>query len=211
MLAWLTPDTGQFSESQDCRNLRLPGSLWSYVSGALLELTKAENWEQFGTATPDESSSFFLEFFSEYLMTNCNVGEIRPFVFSLLPPGWLALDGTAIDEDDYPALAARVPSSWLSGGNINLPDMTGRGLVGEGSGYSLGDAGGEEEHTLTTAEIPAHTHSYEVSVLTADIVGELPSPALDALAPATTGSTGGGGAHNNMPPYLVITWGIYAG
>lgn len=211
MLAWLTPNSEQLSESRDCRTVRVPGSLWLYVSGSLLQLTHSYNWETSGTATPDDMADFFSQVFEEFLMGNCNVGEIRPFVFSPLPDGWLLLDGTAVDEDDYPALAAVVPSSWLSGGNINLPDMTARGLVGEGSGYGLGDAGGEEEHTLTTAEIPAHTHSYEISVLTADIVGEIPAPALDSLAPATTGSTGGGDAHNNMPPYLVVNWGIYAG
>lgn len=212
MYGWLTPDLSLFSESLDCRVIRVPGSLWYLVSGALLYLTEPTNYEQFGTATPDETADFFQQIYQDFLMSQCAyIGEIRPFTFSPVPAGWLLLDGAAVNVTDYPGLAAVVPGAWVSGGNINLPDMIGRGIVGSGTGYTLGDVGGEENHTLTVDEIPPHTHSYEVAVLTADIKGELPAPALDALAPSSTGSTGGGDPHNNMPPYLVVNWAIYAG
>lgn len=212
MYGWLTPDLSLFSESQDCRVIRLPGSLWYLVSGALLYLTESGNFEQFGTATPEETAEFFQQVYEDFLMSKCAyVGEIRPFSFSPVPDGWLLLDGATVSVTDYPGLAAVVPVSWLSGGDINLPDMVARSPVGSGTGYNLGDVGGEENHTLTIDEMPAHTHSYEVAVLTADIKGELPTPALDALAPAATGSTGGGDPHNNMPPYLAVNWAIFAG
>jgi microcystin-dependent protein len=211
--AWLTPDLTLFSAPVQCRTIELPGDLWQYITGALLPLTYVTNWEQFGTATPTESAEYFQNVIGEYLISMCaHIGEIRPFTFTPLPDRWLLLDGTAVSVTDYPGLAAVVPSSWLSGGDINLPDMATRVLIGAaGTGYALGAVGGEEEHTLTVAEMPAHNHSYEIAVLTVDIAGELPAPALDALAPASTGSTGGGDAHNNMPPFLVINWGIYAG
>lgn len=212
MYGWLTPDLSLFSESLDCRVIRVPGSLWYLVSGALLYLTETGNFEQFGTATPEETADFFQQVYEEFLMSQCAyVGELRPFSFSPVPDGWLLLDGTAVSVTDHPVLAAVVPASWLSGGNINLPDMVARSAVGSGTGYDLGDTGGEENHTLTIEEIPSHNHSYELAVLTADIKGELPAPSLDALTPAVTGSTGGGDAHNNMQPYLVVNWAIYAG
>lgn len=211
-LAWLTPDIASLSAPVQCREIVIPGDLWAYITGALWPLTIASNWEQYGTATPDESAAFFQEAIGQYLISMCaHIGEIRPFAFAPVPDRWLALDGASVDADDYPLLADVVPASWLGGGNINLPDMTARGLVGHGGGYDLGDVGGEETHDLTIAEMPAHTHDYEIAVLTADIAGEIPAPALDALAPAVTGNTGGGDSHNNMPPYLVIVWGIYAG
>lgn len=211
-LRWLTFDSSLLSAPVNCREVRVSGDLWQYITGALLPLTDNRNWEAHGTATPEECADYFREAIEGHWQSMCAyIGEIRPFAFSPLPDGWLPLDGTAVDATDYAELANIIPSSWLSGGNINLPNAAGRSLVGEGGGYDLGDIGGEEEHTLTIAEMPAHQHSYEVSVLTADIVGELPAPALDALAPASTGSTGGSDAHNNMPPYLVIHWGIFSG
>jgi len=209
---WLTPNTSSFSAPVKCRTIRLPGELLAYITGALVPLTYQDSWEQHGDATAEATAGFFAEILEYHLNSMCAyVGEIRPFTGSPLPDNWLLLDGTAVPEANYPALAAVVPASWLSGGDIVLPDMTGRGLVGSGTSYDSGDQGGEETHTLTESEIPAHTHSYEVSVLSTDILGELPAPSLDALAPATTGSTGGGDAHNNMPPFLVVNWGIFAG
>jgi len=210
--AWLTPNAADFGAPVDCRNIHIPGDLWQFITGALLPLTFVSSWEMAGTATPEETAAFFEDILTDHLNSMCAyVGEIRAFSFSPLPAGWLPLDGTAVDETDYAALAAVVPSAWLSGGDINLPDMTGRGLVGQGTGYDVGDVGGAATHTLTEAEMPAHTHSYEISVVTADILGELPAPSLDALAPTVTGSTGSGDAHNNMPPYLIVVWGIFSG
>jgi hypothetical protein len=68
---------------------------------------------------------------------------------------------------------------------------------------ALTDTGGSKTHTLTTAEMPAHTHTYGKSTTTEsmsihDISG------LRGAATTNTSSTGGGGAHNNLQPYVVI-------
>lgn len=211
-LAWLTPDLSSFSAPVRCRTIHIPGDLWQFITGALLPLTFPGSWEQAGTATPEETAAFFEDVLTNHLSSMCAyIGEIRPFAFSPLPDGWIPLDGGSVLAADYPTLAAVVPSSWLVDEDIFFPDMLGRSLVGFGTGYALGEIGGEEEHTLTVAEMPAHDHSYDVAVITADILGELPAPSLDALAPTVTGSTGGGDAHNNMPPYLAVYWGIFSG
>lgn len=211
-LAWLTPDLSSFSAPVRCRTIHIPGDLWQFITGALLPLTFSRSWEQAGTATPEETAAFFEDVLTNHLSSMCAyVGEIRPFAFSALPDGWIPLDGGSVLAVDFPDLAAVVPSSWIVGDDIFMPDMLGRTLVGFGTGYPLGETGGEEEHTLTVAEMPAHDHSYELAIPTADIAGELPDIAVKGTAPDVTGSTGGGDAHNNMPPYLAVYWGIFSG
>jgi len=211
-LAWHTPNLAQLGAPVQCRQIEIPGDLWQFVTGALLPLTGPENWEPVGDASADVTAAYFEEILEKFLNSMCAyVGEIRPFVLDVLPPGWLPLDGSTISAAAYVDLAAVVPVLWLSGSDIVLPDMVLRGLIGAGAGEDIGDIGGEETHTLTSAEMPAHTHSYEIAIVNTDILGELPAPAINALAGAVTGSTGDGEAHNNLAPYLAVNWGIYSG
>lgn len=81
----------------------------------------------------------------------------------------------------------------------------GRVMVGAGTSdavYSATSTGGASTHTLTTAEMPAHTHTTAVAGATnADFgVGRTEV----GSNPVTSSSAGGGGAHNNMPPYIVV-------
>ena len=92
--------------------------------------------------------------------------------------------------------------------------IQGRFLLGQGSGYSAGEIGGEANHTLTVAEMPSHYHAYATyqngypSSYTGDKnyitpVGRIPySP--DVYSGTETSSTGSNISHNNMPPYLVV-------
>jgi len=68
---------------------------------------------------------------------------------------------------------------------------------------TIEETGGTKTHTLTTAEMPAHTHSYDAHLGT----GSSGPVSLDDRMPLTTStttSTGGGTAHNNMPPYIAV-------
>lgn len=73
------------------------------------------------------------------------------------------------------------------------------------SAKSLGQTGGEEEHTLSIAEIPAHTHSVHSSAGVNGSSGH-PSTTSGADASGSTGTTGGSIPHNNMPPYTVVNY-----
>lgn len=95
-------------------------------------------------------------------------------------------------------------ADWAANKTIGLTKMLGRALAvaGSGSGLtarSLGQTVGAETHVLDTTEIPAHTHTTSVGAA-ADpgVVAAGTDP--DYFAASTTGSTGGGLAHNNMQP-----------
>ena len=60
-LAYLTPDSSAFSSATVGRSLCIPFELLYLIDGAVQELTKAENFEQFGTATPEECAEYFTE------------------------------------------------------------------------------------------------------------------------------------------------------
>lgn len=71
-----------------------------------------------------------------------------------------------------------------------------------------GETGGEAQHTLTKAEMPAHTHGYDFTGQS-DVTGVTAIRLYDADGrrneyQGASASAGGGAAHNNMPPYLVV-------
>lgn len=88
-------------------------------------------------------------------------------------------------------------------------------LYSVGGGYSLGEEGGEAEHTLTVAEMPSHIHDEIGAVGQVLYVGENNSPTTfhatvksniggDAQYKMETSSKGGSQPHNNMPPFLAV-------
>src|SRR5579871_3361453 len=84
-----------------------------------------------------------------------------------IPAGWLLCDGSAVSRTTYAALFAAIGINYGGGDGIatfNLPDMRGRTVIGAGHGTgltarTLAQTLGEEAHTLTAAEMPAHTHT----------------------------------------------------
>ena len=99
-----------------------------------------------------------------------------------------------------------IPSGWLlCDGDNSTPDLRNNFVIGAGDTYAVGDTGGESTHVLLTSEMPAHTHSY-THATTQRSVSVDDTCVYYASAAATTGSTGGDGAHENKPPYYALCY-----
>lgn len=220
-MGFLTPNS--IPARQTCRAVFFPDSLeWlAVVTGALNELAIPTQWEKYGTVTPEDAAAAFVPFFDMFCFNQgaCRViGEIIAYAGNTSPnPNWLACDGSSLLRADYPDLFTVIGTAYgsVDGTHFNLPDLRGRAQIGIGTGSglsprALGDSLGEEQHTLTQAEMPSHSHSYGGTLLTSTVV----PPPLDGLSPnplpAATGNTGGDGAHNNMQPSLAINYLIVA-
>lgn len=101
----------------------------------------------------------------------------------------------------YTSVNATNPNG-LFGGNWEAFGE-GRMLLGAGGGYTAGDTDGSATHTLTINEMPSHTHSFTQENTRG--AGSLGAGNGDSsFSTVNTSSTGGGAAHNNMPPYIVV-------
>lgn len=103
----------------------------------------------------------------------------------------------------YMSVISTSPASLFGGTWTQLKD---RFLLGAGSTYTNGSTGGAATHTLTTAQIPSHSHSIHhfASVVAAGSDKTVWSLNEENSRTSTAAAKGGGEAHNNMPPYLVV-------
>jgi microcystin-dependent protein len=127
-----------------------------------------------------------------------------------------------------------VPLGWaLCDGTNGTPDLRDRFIVGAGNSYTIGNTGGEAMHVLTLSEMPLHTHmqdphthiqnphSHNLSVSYSDAneahaqagentdvrnISTAPSTATNQDSVATNQNTGGGGAHENRPPFYALAF-----
>lgn len=129
-----------------------------------------------------------------------------PLIPKLIEQMRAALGGLHPVGSIYISVEATDPSTYFGGTWERIQDTF---LLAAGSTYEAGRKGGEATHLLTTAEMPAHSHRYSVTYGNA---GNIPvgNSGNTSVAKSTTtttestGTTGGGQAHNNMPPYLAV-------
>ena len=106
----------------------------------------------------------------------------------------------------YISAAATDPNTLFGGTWTRIKD---RFLLAAGDTFAAGKTGGEASHTLTVAEMPAHGHSvfYDYSSGTQSFGYQFSSKGERSAVKESSsgiGESGGGGAHNNMPPYLTV-------
>lgn len=90
------------------------------------------------------------------------LGSIAMFAGSVAPSGWLLCDGSAVSRSTYAELFNAIGTTYGQGDGsttFNIPDLTGRVLIGSSTTYPRASTGGEETHVLTEQELPSHSHS----------------------------------------------------
>ena len=88
-------------------------------------------------------------------------GIIIPFAGTVAPQGCLFCDGSAVSRTTYAALFAVIGTTYGEGDGsttFNIPDLSGRVVIGVSNSHALGTTGGSENVTLTSDQLPAHTH-----------------------------------------------------
>lgn len=225
--------------------LTFPDVVWfkSAIMGAIFELTNPNNWIERGDVAVSFAVEESAQMISEIKVSAFNpfpIGLILPFGSDTVPDGYLPCDGTGFATTDYPELFAVIGYTFGGAtGTFNTPNLVNRVPVGDGSSFAIADTGGLQQVTLTTGEIPSHTHTADAptvidpthshvestAIPTAITIGAgVPAPSalpgVGATVAALTGisvlapninNTGGDGAHENMPPFLSVPYIIYAG
>ncbi len=148
------------------------------------------------------------------------LSEIRLFSFNYAPSGWAMCNGQLLPINQNQALFALLGTTYGGNGQTTfaLPDLRGRVPIHVGNGHSLGERAGEHAHTLSIAELPTHTHvanaaSNDASMdapagnLLATAANQYAAPpGVTSLHPQTLGNVGGSQPHQNMQPYLTLTF-----
>lgn len=162
------------------------------------------------------------------------VGSMSMYAGSAAPTGWLLCDASAVSRTTYAALFAVISTTYGTGdgsSTFNVPDMRGRVPAGVGTGTGGGSSGtglpsggsaltavsrgtwkGAETHTLAESEIPAHTHAAtgvslgsNYSTASASVSTSTNAGTGNSTTPVS-GSTGGGGSHNNIQPVMGVNF-----
>lgn len=164
------------------------------------------------------------------------LGEIRIFAGDFAPDNWALCDGRSLDIAAYPSLYALIGTTFGGDGvdSFNLPDLRGRVPIGHGSGpgltfRALGQAIGSETTALSAVQMPSHGHALragtaaEAGTPVGNFAGQVAQsdgtlyykppaaspptpPAEGTLAPETVATAGGGEAHCNMMPSVMVNF-----
>lgn len=152
------------------------------------------------------------------------VGEIRMFAGNFNPAGWMFCEGQLLPISEYETLFNLIGTTYGGDGQSTfaLPDLRGRIPVHMGDGYVLAETFGTETVTLTTSQIPAHSHPLIVSnnngsvtnpsggVLArnaaTDGYSDDTSGGLVPLNPNSISAVGGSQPHDNMAPFICVSF-----
>ena len=153
--------------------------------------------------------------------TDTPPGLVTPYAGVTAPPGWLLCDGSAVSRSTYARLFAAIGTSYGAGNGVttfNTPDLKGRVPTGLDAGQTefqtCGKSGGAKTHSLSAAEMPAHSHKLRLSDAEASGYGLVTGAVgfanrvLISGTPGTTSSdtAGSSAPHNNLSPYLVLNY-----
>jgi len=160
-------------------------------------------------------------------MSDPYIGEIRMFAGNFPPSGWAFCDGQEIPISENDTLFTLIGTTYGGDGQstFRLPDLQGRVPIHQGTGpglntYTIGEKAGVEAVTLTTQQIPSHPHAWFASKgaggsnTPKDNVTATPPVAklyrtgspTDPMSPKVIQPAGGSQPHENLQPYLTISF-----
>src|SRR5437763_590738 len=149
------------------------------------------------------------------------LGEIKIISWNFAPKGWAFCNGQLLPINQNQALFSILQTMYGGNGQttFELSDLRGSASLHQGPGFDTAQVGGEEFHTLTSNEMPTHNHLVNASNTQGDqtavqnhiLAQEVGKPygafaSTTTLNPTTVSSIGGGQAHENRQPYLVVNF-----
>jgi microcystin-dependent protein len=150
------------------------------------------------------------------------LSEIRIMSFVFAPRFWALCNGQLLPINQNQALFSLLGTTFGGNGQTNfaLPNLQGRTPIHVGSGFTLGQQGGEQAHTLIQGELPQHMHVAQASNTDGDgpvgggslLAGSGATAAygaatnLTSLLPGSLANVGGSQAHLNMQPFLTLNF-----
>jgi microcystin-dependent protein len=151
------------------------------------------------------------------------VGEIRMFGGNFAPVGWMFCQGQLLAISEFDTLFNLIGTTYGGDGQstFGLPDLRGRFPLHQGNGFVMGENAGAETATLLTTQIPLHTHAALCGSgggTSQTPVGKYWStdPAGNTaaytnaggakMAASAIGNAGGSLPHNNVQPFLVVSF-----
>jgi microcystin-dependent protein len=141
--------------------------------------------------------------------------------FGFAPKGWALCNGQLLPINQNQALFSLLGTTYGGNGQTTfaLPNLQSRTPLHVGNGHTLGEHAGEDAHTLSLQELPAHTHQLSVSTVKSggnnSPVGRFLGGAADAYAApsnptamrsGTITNVGGSQPHLNDQPFLVLNF-----
>jgi len=150
------------------------------------------------------------------------LGQLMLVSFNFAPTGYAMANGQLVQISQNQALFSLLGTTFGGDGThtFGLPNLQGRVAVHQGSGFTMGQKGGEEMHTMIGTETPTHTHLV-TAINTASAIdpagaflggggpaafNSLPTSNPGNMNLASIGSAGGSQPHENRQPYLVMNW-----
>lgn len=129
-------------------------------------------------------------------MSTPYLSEIKIFSFGFAPKGWALCNGQLLPINQNQAIFSLLGTTYGGDGRVNfgLPNLQGRTPLHMGSGQTLGELGGEQNHTLSIAEIPTHIHTWAAT----NSAANAPGPTSNLL--------GGAQEYNNSGSNLVAMY-----
>ena len=210
-------------------------------AGGMLGNFNVNGFRVTNVATPSASTDAVTKAYADALLP---IGMVVDFAGQTPPAGWLLCYGQAVSRTTYAALFSLMGTIYGAGDGsttFNLPDLRGRVVAGKDdmggvsadrltnqsgglNGDTLGATGGSETHTLTTAQMPNHSHTASVTdpghshtvlgwtnslggIAAGAGVGYYQSIATSHSVTGISvsiGATGSGQAHNNAQPTIIL-------